>query len=1217
MTLTATGCPTNVRWSTGQTGSPLVLTPSATTSYWAYCIDDEVVGNSASTAVQVTVANSLTVNGRTDYTVGETISLTAVSSVQGATYTWYGPSGFSQTGQVLQRLGAAVSQSGNYTVVATSGQGCAGKKTVPISVTVSSFTCTCTDCDLIAVKETTNPANKIGDARNQGSKGQNFVTESVYLEKNGTSVAQTISYFDGLGRPSQKVSVGTAGGSSAGDVIAPIVYDAFGREPQKYLPYVDGATPGTFRLAGAGAVQSYYNGLPGKTGTAFSTMTYEASPLNRVLTQTAPGSNTPVKISYRTNTAGEVKRLDVGTTTVTVATYDANQLYVTQTTDENQNSTIEYKDKEGRVVCKDVSGHKTLYGYDDLGQLRLVVPPLASSVLSGSFNLFDAGDELSFAYEYDARGRMTRKKVPGAGISTMSYTSHDLLERITDANGVTVVTTYDSLDRVISTSLTSGQVLTQTFYDGSNYSPSSPVKYTDVSDLVADPYLPKPKGMVTGTIVAQLNGGADLQSAIYYDDLGRAVQTVSQNHKDRLDISTSKLDFVGRVLESRLTTTNSSTTITVDSRTAYEQGGRVKSVCQRVSDNQQTPLSNATLAYWEPVARHTYNGIGELTTKTLGCGFQTIDYQYQMRGWLSQMNDPANLNQGTLPSQKDFFGMKLAYDGVGNITNWDYSNAQTTYSPYGLSQKPAYQYGFTYDNLNRLTSGALNQQGQTKFTLNGLTYDDNGNITHLNRAMGTATDNLSYSYKNGGNSNQLASVSDGGSADFAKSSTYNYDAVGNLIKDTGKGINLTDNSPITYNHLNLPKTVIHSGGTVNYTYSASGQKLKADFGGGKTYDYVGGLVYDKDGLEFIPTAEGRVLPPGRASTTVAIGGSTSIVASNSFYRYEYHLKDHLGNLRAACRCGERQTETTPGDGYEPLVVQEQHYDPFGLDLTGLSSQPGVTGSRFKYNGKEEQQGLGWIDYGSRMYDSAVPRWLQVDPHAEKYESISPFSYGFDNPIRFVDLQGKDPGDVVVLFAGANLNPSSNPYGITNRLLRRLNDSYFREHEGSVDKFISNYAVPTSSKDGNPYLDFNPTSLTQEAYEYVKNHLQADGRLVVFGYSWGGVLANYLTKRLKEDGIKVDKLIIVDAANGLFSKPLEISENNKDVDNFYQTNRSIIGSRGYPAEKQSKSTQLKNNRVDFVKDGSGKLVKASHTNIDDANLNKFVKLIIDAINGSRK
>ena len=143
-------------------------------------------------------------------------------------------------------------------------------------------------------------------------------------------------------------------------------------------------------------------------------------------------------------------------------------------------------------------------------------------------------------------------------------------------------------------------------------------------------------------------------------------------------------------------------------------------------------------------------------------------------------------------------------------------------------------------------------------------YDFNGNITSLKRTFkGSVVDELTYSYA--ANTNKLSGVTDAGSNPstpnefFANNANYGYDLNGNLISDSGKEI-----TNIAYNYLNLTQTVTKPGKNIVYTYDAGGQKLKADFGTNKIYDYVAGLVYVNDTLEFIPTAEGRVLPPGRA-----------------------------------------------------------------------------------------------------------------------------------------------------------------------------------------------------------------------------------------------------------------------------------------------------------------------------------------------------------------
>ena len=186
---------------------------------------------------------------------------------------------------------------------------------------------------------------------------------------------------------------------------------------------------------------------------------------------------------------------------------------------------------------------------------------------------------------------------------------------------------------------------------------------------------------------------------------------------------------------------------------------------------------------------------------------------------------------------------------------------------------------------------------------------------------------------------------------------------------------------------------------MTYTYDAGGQKLQADFGSSKVYDYVAGLVYVNDSLEFIPTPEGRILPPRRAQ-------NLNDTVRNAFYRYEYQLKDHLGNLRVACRCAEKPNALSPADALPAYVVQENQYDPWGLGLP-LDTLPGRPAHRYKFQGQEEVTELGWYDYGARMYDAAIGRWWQVDPLAEKYHALSPYAYVANNPLKYIDPDGRE------------------------------------------------------------------------------------------------------------------------------------------------------------------------------------------------------------------
>jgi len=99
----------------------------------------------------------------------------------------------------------------------------------------------------------------------------------------------------------------------------------------------------------------------------------------------------------------------------------------------------------------------------------------------------------------------------------------------------------------------------------------------------------------------------------------------------------------------------------------------------------------------------------------------------------------------------------------------------------------------------------------------------------------------------------------------------------------------------------------------------------------------------------------------------------------------------------------------------PLIVQETHYDPWGVELSGLGYQyGGIKVNPYLYNGKEANGHLGVniYDFGARLYDPAIGRWFVLDPMAEKMRRHSPYNYAFNNPLRYIDPDGMEPYEVM-------------------------------------------------------------------------------------------------------------------------------------------------------------------------------------------------------------
>ena len=116
------------------------------------------------------------------------------------------------------------------------------------------------------------------------------------------------------------------------------------------------------------------------------------------------------------------------------------------------------------------------------------------------------------------------------------------------------------------------------------------------------------------------------------------------------------------------------------------------------------------------------------------------------------------------------------------------------------------------------------------------------------------------------------------------------------------------------------------------------------------------------------------------------------------------MRDYLGSVRTVL---DITRDTSEVNDPALAILEQNDYLPFGtrIDLDSLAYDQS---NRYRFNGKEEQTtgGIGLTDYGARYYDSQLPRWTTPDPLAEKYYSISPYAFCNNNPVNFVDPDGR-------------------------------------------------------------------------------------------------------------------------------------------------------------------------------------------------------------------
>ncbi|MEY8629608.1 RHS repeat domain-containing protein [Bacteroides nordii] len=495
------------------------------------------------------------------------------------------------------------------------------------------------------------------------------------------------------------------------------------------------------------------------------------------------------------------------------------------------------------------------------------------------------------------------------------------------------------------------------------------------------------KGLLTGTYVntipAGWEGALDEHSALYYDDRGRLIQSrKSRMSGEAFDNEYLAYNFQGqpvkRLHEHLMTDINQTSELY---SYEYDHAGRLIETRHKLNERNEVVI-----------ARNTYDELGRLISEQANGqeGLQT-DYSYNIRSWTTNLNNSV-------------YRESIEYNNIGNVI---YMNE------YRHSKRPQYYWevSMEYDDLSRMTSYADAGYGAAPTTF--FEYDKHGNIIYIDRSGVTAEDSydscdeLTITHSG----NQVQSVVDATdcsetyySYDFRNltgvgtSASYEYDLNGAVTKDPYKGATIINNS------LNLPQQITVNNnlasGSITYVYLATGEKIMAsssvslrrslnpaEIAGGvstmastdrdEATFYFGNIIY-------------KTTPEGEPYLD-------KILIDNGYIKdgeYYFYIKDHLGNNRA--------TAFSTGS-----VKGMDDYFPYGMPV--IDSKWGKNPQAYRFGGKELERlmGLNLYDFQARWHDPALGRFMSVDPLCEKYYSISPYAYCMNNPIKYIDPNGKD------------------------------------------------------------------------------------------------------------------------------------------------------------------------------------------------------------------
>ena len=857
---------------------------------------------------------------------------------------------------------------------------------------------------------------------NISDDGKSHITAREWITASGSFSSR--SDIDGLGRIKSVFKA-----HPQGCVASLNEYDPMGRlfRVWRDAPATVGSSSATIRSAAIG----FHSDLK-----PYSETSFETSTRGRIDSETKGGekwfsAGKSVDYEYTTNNVPKLSllRLNASDQEVSVDNmYPSGSLDIVITTDEDGSERSLYTDIRGLKVCETVGSSSTRYVYDDYGDLRYILPPASTQSDKRSSQKMQ---NLCYWYDYDARGRLVTRKLPGAREERFLYDPADRLvaeKGISQADNEWRLYGYDSCGRQVvafdaritdsQAALFAGVCRTATLSSGGrlagyNITPSTGMSWIGSSTVIQsfyyddynfldllglgdeyrykDPFSTLGIGLrvdksvataaVKGSAVGKLTGkflGEGIE-VYYYDSMGMELQRCATG----FDRGRTTTFYTYNLQSASVHHTYEGELPDLDTYFTYDESGRISSVryIQRRLVSEVEKCDTAQI-------RYTYDEIGRRKTEIYGNVTKEVAYDLHDHLRSSQTK---NASGSTLMSENVFFedGVTPLYSG--KVSGYEWRDGQSS---------TLQRYDYTYNRNGNLVKAAYSGgEAGSDYSVE-YSYGLRGEITRLKR-MGITDIHPSGKNTYGVLDDVVAEYLGNRPSAFSIESDANiyarrtgmratgdysleYDNVGRMISDSRRGI-----VDIEYDSYGTPLWMRFASGEYCYTFHDSEGRLlekaiEVKTGSNKRVETVytysaGGHVLRNDTLEMTLFPGGYFAPDGRVY---------------------YHIRDFRGN-------NVRVVESTG------RLAQSIDYYPYGepfreWNWEAAANRPDMSSNRHLFCGNERETALGLnqYDFKARTYVASFPVFTSMDPMCESYPWLNPYAYCGGDPINLSDPSGK-------------------------------------------------------------------------------------------------------------------------------------------------------------------------------------------------------------------